>query len=128
MKRGDIVLIKFPFTDLSTTKVRPALVISSDKYNNKGEDAIFLYISSNTNNKQSTDLLIESSDKNFSSTGLKKSSLFRTDKLVILKKSLAARKLGTANSDILSKINIMLIDILDLKVTENSSQSTKNLD
>lgn len=125
MKRGDIVLIKFPFTDLSTVRVRPALVISSDKYNNKGEDAIFLCISSNTNNKQNTDLLIKSADKDFPSTGLKQSSLFRTDKIVILKKTLAIKKLGEASTDILSKINFMLIDILGLKIPENSFEQTE---
>ena len=126
MKRGDIVLIKFPFTDLSTIKVRPALVISSNKYNNSGEDAIFLCISSNTGKKHSTDLLIESSDKNFPFTGLRKSSLFCTDKLVILKKSLAVRKLGEATLNILSEINNILIDILGIKVGENSPASFKD--
>ena len=28
-QRGDIVLIPFPFTDLSATKTRPAVIISS---------------------------------------------------------------------------------------------------
>jgi len=32
-KFGDIVLVSFPFTDQSTTKKRPALIVSSDSYN-----------------------------------------------------------------------------------------------
>lgn len=32
-KPGQIVVIPFPFSDLSSTKVRPAVVVSNDRYN-----------------------------------------------------------------------------------------------
>ena len=35
--RGDIVLLPFPFRDLDTTKVRPAVVISGKAYNRQGD-------------------------------------------------------------------------------------------
>lgn len=117
MRRGEIVLVKFPFTDLSTTKVRPALVISSNKYNRKGEDAIFICISSLPKKKKKTDISIKSSDNGFLSTGLKKNSVFRTDKIVILKKSLAVRKLGEVPQDILQEISSNLADILGLSLS-----------
>ena len=33
---GDIVLVPFPFTDQSTVKKRPAVIVSSDAYNRHG--------------------------------------------------------------------------------------------
>ncbi len=36
-KKGDIVIIRFPFSDLSSTKKRPALIISNDSVNNTGD-------------------------------------------------------------------------------------------
>lgn len=33
MKQGDIVIIEFPFSDLSERKLRPAVVISNGRYN-----------------------------------------------------------------------------------------------
>jgi mRNA interferase MazF len=32
-KFGDIVLVPFPFTDQTTTKKRPAIIVSSNAYN-----------------------------------------------------------------------------------------------
>ena len=43
---GDVILVPFPFTDQSTTKRRPAAVISSSRYNTEGPDLILLAITS----------------------------------------------------------------------------------
>lgn len=45
-KPWDIILVPFPFTDLSTSKKRPALVVSPEKYN-KDYDLIIMFITSN---------------------------------------------------------------------------------
>jgi len=31
-QRGDVVLVPFPFSDLSTIKVRPAVVVSGEEF------------------------------------------------------------------------------------------------
>jgi mRNA interferase MazF len=36
-KKGDIVIIGFPFSELSSTKKRPALIISNDTVNKTGD-------------------------------------------------------------------------------------------
>ena len=45
-KQGDIVLIPFPFTDLSRAKKRPALVVSADWYNTSRQDFVLAAITS----------------------------------------------------------------------------------
>lgn len=45
-KRGDIVLIPFPYTDLSAAKTRPAVVVSSDLYQSARPEVLLAYVSS----------------------------------------------------------------------------------
>jgi mRNA interferase MazF len=47
LEQRDIVLLRFPFSDLGGSKVRPALVISKDEYNAKTQDFIAVAITSN---------------------------------------------------------------------------------
>ena len=46
-QRGDVVLVPFPFSDLSTTKVRPAVIVSSATYHATEPDLLLAAITSN---------------------------------------------------------------------------------
>ncbi len=43
---GDIILVPFPFTDQSTSKKRPAVIVSSDPYNRDRPDIILMAVTS----------------------------------------------------------------------------------
>lgn len=45
-QRGDVLLVPFPFSDLSTTKVRPSVVISSRHYHSTQPDILLAAITS----------------------------------------------------------------------------------
>jgi mRNA interferase MazF len=47
VKQREIILINFPFSDLTGAKVRPALVISNNPYNRTNLDTVVLAITSN---------------------------------------------------------------------------------
>lgn len=116
MKRGDIVLITFPFSDLKGIKVRPAVVISSDTYNQKSQDALFMLVSSNIFNPRSTDYFITNANPDFKNTGLKQPSLVKVDKIVSLLQSICRRQLGVLSKDMQESIDKILINVLGLNV------------
>ena len=50
VRQRDIILIPFPFSDLSTSKKRPAIIISNFSYNTHNDDIICCAITSNPRN------------------------------------------------------------------------------
>ena len=103
MKQGDIVLIVFPFTDLKSIKVRPALVISKEDFNQRQADAVFIMITSSIKDVKPEEILINRNDSGFAQTGLKKESVIRTSKIHSLSQSLAKRKIGSITPAILKE-------------------------
>jgi len=113
IKRGDILLLSFPFTNLQTRKVRPALVVSSNSFNKKSRDAIFVFITT----KEYTspfDIRIKETDPSFRTTKLKVASTLRISKLMCLEQKLAIRRLGRADKHIVNKVNAALKSLFDL--------------
>ena len=112
--RGQVVLIPFPFTDLKSHKVRPAVIVSP--HPTKRGDVIVAFISSVLpfNDVEASAVIIKITDKEFRKTGLKVSSVFRMDKLVTLHLSLMVRQLGSVSSSLQRKLDIALSAALGL--------------
>jgi len=96
MKKGDVVLIKFPFTDLSGNKLRPALVLFES-----GNDLIAAFITSVLSVKLTGDISLIRNDEN----GLKKDSVLKLSKLATLSKDLVAGRIGFFNAEELKEVN-----------------------
>ncbi|WP_449418369.1 type II toxin-antitoxin system PemK/MazF family toxin [Phormidium nigroviride] len=87
---GEVVLVPFPFTDQTTNKKRPAVVISSDIYNAEYPDRILMGITSQVSSSQKVgDLIIT----DWQSAGLLKSSMIKPV-ITTIEKQLIIKKLG----------------------------------
>ena len=90
---GSIVLVPFPFTDLTSTKLRPALIISKD--NPRSEDIVASFITSRVKPQLAAyEFAITAENAIFKNTGLKVSSIVRFDKIATLNKKLILGELG----------------------------------
>ncbi|MFZ2633114.1 MAG: type II toxin-antitoxin system PemK/MazF family toxin [Desulfosalsimonadaceae bacterium] len=113
MNRGDIILIAFPFSDLTSVKVRPALILSPE--NPAEQDFLVALISSNMSRPISkTDYALSVTNADFLETRLKTGSVFRMSKVQNLNKTLAKRRLGKANVHLMLELEKKLCLALGL--------------
>ena len=101
---GDIVLLKFPFTDSNTFKKRPALIINDF---NDG-DIVVCRITSRIY-KTSYDIYID----NWENTGLKLHSVVRAHKLATLEKEMVELVMGKIDNSIKEKFKLILSKLTD---------------
>jgi mRNA interferase MazF len=97
-KPAEIWLVKFPFSDLTSTKLRPALVLAVHR-----EEVIILGILEKIpdGDLRDTWVLVEETHPQFRQIGLKKTSSIRTDKITTINKSVFQNQLGSLPSDLL---------------------------
>src|SRR6478752_1343925 len=96
MKKGDIVLIPFPFTDLSGIKNRPALILACTE-----SDLTVSFITTQLKWQEESDVLLQPATEN----GLKKPSLLRLNKLITIDKDLVIGRLGNLSIDEITLVN-----------------------
>lgn len=100
------MLVPFPFSNLSRSKYRPALVMSNDIYNGKFLDFIAIPITSNPNTRDHT-VLIE-----MSAGSLPFRSVAKVDKIFSLEQSLVVRTFGQVRQDIFYNIRSELLNLI----------------
>jgi mRNA interferase MazF len=89
-QRGDVVLIPFPYTDLSASKTRPAVVVSSGLYHRTRPDVLLAYVSSQVSKAHS---VLDYVLADWSLAGLPKPSFVRP-KIAAVEPSLVVHQVG----------------------------------
>ncbi len=107
-KKGDIVLVPFPFTDLSGQKIRPALIVTSTS---KDSDVIVIFITSNIKLKIKDSVPILPSTQN----GIKVSSGIVCSKIATLDRNIILGKIGFIENFVQNKVDVSLKKVLGLK-------------
>ena len=110
-QRGDILLVPFPFSDLSTTKVRPAVVISSSRYHSTQPDILLAAITSKIS--VAPDLL-DFSLSDWRSAGLRYPSAFKPV-IFTLEPGRVILHIGSLTSADMAEIDSRLRLALDLR-------------
>jgi len=104
-KTGDILLVKFPFTNLKKSKKRPVLVVKNE--NNFGDIVCFQITS---NSEQSNLLKIENSDLDESNLSLE--SFIKYDKCFTLNSEIVDKNIARVKSSLLDKLKMLFCEEL----------------
>lgn len=111
--QGDVLLINVPFTDLTSTKKRPVMVISNNHYNSKTQDIVIVAITSNISSLPYATVLDVGDMANGT---LPAKSIIRADKIYTLSQSIVIKKIGDVKTEILDAVNKVLHQLFDTKV------------
>jgi mRNA interferase MazF len=109
-KRGDVVLVRFIFSDETGERQRPAVIVSSDAYHQSRQEAIIAAITSKTDRILVGDHLIT----DWQEAGLLFPSV-ATGIVRTIKQGMIAKKLGTMPLPDMKRIEGNLRDALGLK-------------
>ena len=105
--KGDIVLIPFPFTDLSGVKVRPAVLLAAHK---KSNDIVVAFVTSKTTQGGQFNVILKPDWQN----GLKVQSTVLCDKIATLDCKVIVGKIGTCDTKIIHSIDVELKNVFKL--------------
>jgi len=107
IQAGNIVLFRFPKTDQSRGKLRPALILR--KLPGLYDDWLICMISTQLSQQiDSLDEQIRKEDQDFKASGLKAASLFRVSRLAVVEQSIFVGSIGGISPDRLSRIKTSL--------------------
>jgi mRNA interferase MazF len=95
LRFGDVIVVPFPFTDQTTIKRRPAVVISSERYNRERPDLILMAI---TSQMRPAPTVGEASVVQWQAAGLLKPSVIKP-LITTIEATLVIRQLGALVAD-----------------------------
>ena len=108
---GQVVVFRFPQTDLEEGKLRPALLLG--KLPGNYDDWLICMISSQTHQFiEGFDEIVKESDADFGESGLKVTSVIRVGRLAVVSGDILLGAIGQVSNERLSRVKKRLSDWL----------------
>jgi len=125
MKRGDVVIIDFPFTSGAQSKVRPALIVQNDRDNRQLTKTIVAMITGNLQRVgQPTHFLVDPATAEGASSNLHGKSVVSCINLYTVDQTSVLRTIGRLSSAAMAKVDECLRETLGLPMNPSSGSST----
>lgn len=103
MTRGKIVLVPFPFDDLTSQKARPAVCLT-DPLGPHRHIVLAFITSRHSDEPLASDVVLDPQDPDFGQTGLQVRSMLRIHRLVTVASSVIKRELGSISPTLQGRV------------------------
>jgi mRNA-degrading endonuclease toxin of MazEF toxin-antitoxin module len=115
-RRGDVVIVSFPYVGGSGSKNRPAVVVQCDRLNNKLQNTVVAMITGNTRlvGKEPTQFLIDPATPEGQSSGLSHASAVKCENLLTIAGTDILRTIGHLSDPLKQQLDACLKAALEL--------------
>lgn len=112
MRRGDVVLVDWPYSDRTGSKLRPAVVVQADFLNGLIDDTILVQLTRTAHGIPGTEVAIDPAQE--TGSGLSHVSYASCANLLTADPALIDQTIGYVSDAVLGQIGICLKKVLDL--------------
>jgi len=107
VQRGDVVLVDYPYSDRTGSKLRPCLVVQNDQNNQRLDDTIVVTISRRIDRAQSeaTQLVIDINTPAGQQSGLLSTSAVQCENVLTVDRRFVIRRIGHLPPSLMQQIN-----------------------
>jgi len=109
IEQRDLILVPFPFSDQSGRKVRPAIVISNNSFNNNSEDILVVGVTSNISKDQYT---LSLNNEGLEEGKLITNCCIKVENILKLDKELIIKKIGKIKKEKFTSILDIILKII----------------
>ena len=109
-RQRDIVLVPFPFSDLSGQKVRPVLILSNDAYNQRSADVVLCGLTTNLRPTPYS-IIVNVTDVEQPGT-LRHKSKIKADTIASLEQSLLVKRIACLKLSVFKQVVAEIEDLI----------------
>ena len=116
VRRGNIVIVDYPYSDQIRSKIRPALVVQSDFWNQRLDTTIIASITSSHHRRigASTQYFIDIAGVDGEQTGLRLNSIVQCENLLTYNRNRIRNVIGSLSDSAMRQIDACLQAALDI--------------
>jgi mRNA interferase MazF len=112
MTRGEVVLVDYPYSDRTGSKLRPALVVQADFLNGLIADTVLVSITRRTRQASTTEVIIDPSVE--SQCGLRQVSVVSCTNFLTIDQALIYQTIGRLSPNAIQQVDVCLKTALGL--------------